>query len=69
MRRRKRSRLDLEYLTTTQVARALGITKRTLHNKIKAGRVTPPEVNPRNGYFIWTMADLEMARKALEVGL
>jgi len=56
----------MERLTTTQVARALGISKRTLHNRIKAGKLTPPEVDPRNGYFIWTMTDLEMTRKALE---
>jgi hypothetical protein len=42
------------------------MSKRTLHNRIKAGKVTPPEVDPKNGYFIWTLADLELARKLLE---
>jgi DNA-binding transcriptional MerR regulator len=54
-----------EYLTTARVARILGITKRTLHNWIKAGKVPGPEVNPENGYLQWTMADIEAARRAL----
>jgi DNA-binding transcriptional MerR regulator len=66
MPRRNRSRFEVERLTTAQAARALGISKRTLHNRIKAGKLTPPEVDPKNGYFVWTLADLEMARKLLE---
>ena len=54
-----------EYLTTARVARILGITKRTLHNWIKAGKVTGPEVNPENGYLQWTMSDVETVRTVL----
>ena len=53
------------YLTSARVARILGITKRTLHNWIKAGKVPGPEANPENGYLQWTMADVEVARRAL----
>jgi DNA-binding transcriptional MerR regulator len=54
-----------QVLTTARVARILGITKRTLHNWIKAGKVPGPEANPENGYLQWTMADVEVARRAL----
>ena len=54
-----------EYLTTARVARILGISKRTLHNWIKAGKVTGPEVNPGNGYLQWTMSDVETVRTVL----
>ena len=54
-----------EYLTTARVARILGITKRTLHNWIKAGKVPGPEINPDNGYLQWTMADVETVRNVL----
>jgi DNA-binding transcriptional MerR regulator len=60
-----RAPLAPDYLTTARVARILGITKRTLHNWIKAGKVPGPEVNPENGYLQWTMADVEVARRAL----
>ena len=54
-----------EYLTTARVARILGITKRTLHNWIKAGKVPGPEANPNNGYLQWTMSDVEVVRNVL----
>jgi predicted site-specific integrase-resolvase len=57
-----------EYLTTARVARILGITKRTLHNWIKAGKVPGPEVNPVNGYLQWTMSDIEVVRNVLMEG-
>ena len=54
-----------EYLTTARVARILGVSKRTLHNWIKSGKVPGPEVNPENGYLRWTMSDVEAARNVL----
>ena len=54
-----------EYLTTARVARILGITKRTLHNWIKSGKVPGPEANPDNGYLQWTMSDVEVVRNVL----
>jgi predicted site-specific integrase-resolvase len=53
------------FLTTARVARILGISKRTLHNWIKAGKVPAPEANPDNGYLQWTMADVEVVRNVL----
>jgi DNA-binding transcriptional MerR regulator len=54
-----------DYLTSARVARILGITKRTLHNWIKAGKIPAPEVNPANGYLQWTMADVAVVRAVL----
>jgi DNA-binding transcriptional MerR regulator len=53
------------YITSARVARMLGITKRTLHNWVKAGRITPPEINPDNGYLQWTMSDVDTVRHVL----
>jgi len=47
------------------VARILGITKRTLHNWIKAGKIPAPEANPDNGYLQWRIADVEVVRNVL----
>jgi len=43
----------------------LGITKRTLHNWVKAGRIPSPEVNPENGYLQWTLSDVDTVRYVL----
>jgi predicted site-specific integrase-resolvase len=54
-----------DYLSSARVARILGITKRTLHNWIKAGKIPAPEANPDNGYLEWTMTDVEVVRNVL----
>jgi len=54
-----------DYLTSARVARILGITKRTLHNWIKAGKIPAPEANPENGYLQWTMTDVAVVRNVL----
>jgi len=61
----RRAATSQEVLTSARVARILGITKRTLHNWIKAGKIPGPEVNPDNGYLQWTMTDVEVARNVL----
>ena len=48
-----------------RAARILGISKRTLHNWIKAGKIPPPEINPMNGYLQWTMSDVAVVRNVL----
>ena len=61
----RRAANEPEFLTTARVARILGITKRTLHNWIKAGKVPAPDANPDNGYLQWTMSDVEVVRNTL----
>jgi DNA-binding transcriptional MerR regulator len=53
-----------DYLSSCRAARVLGVSKRTLLNWINAGVVPKPEVNPTNGYLLWTTADIEAARIA-----
>ena len=61
----RRGAISQEYLTSARVARILGITKRTLHNWIKAGKIPGPDANPENGYLQWTMTDVEVVRNVL----
>jgi predicted site-specific integrase-resolvase len=61
----RRGATSQDILTSARVARILGITKRTLHNWIKAGKIPGPDVNPDNGYLQWTMTDVEVARNVL----
>jgi predicted site-specific integrase-resolvase len=61
----RRAATSQEVLTSARVARILGITKRTLHNWIKAGKIPGPDVNPDNGYLQWTITDVEVARNVL----
>ncbi len=60
-----RARESSQFLTSAQVAAALGVTKRTLHNWIKSGKITAPEVNPANRYYRWTLVDVEAIRTNL----
>jgi excisionase family DNA binding protein len=52
-------------LTSDQVASILGITKRTLKNWLRSGRIPEPRRNPRNNYRIWTLTDVEVIRHIL----
>ena len=53
-----------DYLSSCRAARVLGVSKRTLLNWVNLGLVSKPEVNPTNGYLLWTTADIEAARIA-----
>ena len=53
-----------EYLSSSRAARVLGVSKRTLLNWVNSDLVPKPEVNPTNGYLLWTTADIEAARMA-----
>jgi DNA-binding transcriptional MerR regulator len=53
------------FLTSAQAAVALGLTKGTLHYWIKQGKIPPPESDPENGYYRWTLTDVELIRQTL----
>lgn len=55
-----------EFLTTARVARIVGVSKRTIHNWLKSGKIPEPEMNPENRYYLWTMADVETIRRIQE---
>jgi excisionase family DNA binding protein len=63
---RSDSRADLQTITTEQVAKILGVSKRTLKTWLQTGKVPEPGRNPRNNYRIWTLADVEAVRRILE---
>lgn len=56
---------DPDVLTSEQVASILGITKRTLKNWLRSGRIAEPPRNPRNNYRFWKLADVEAIRRIL----
>lgn len=60
-----RSRREHLYLKSAKVAPMLGISKRTLHNWVKSGKIPPPEVDASNGYYLWKMADVDAIRNIL----
>ncbi len=53
------------FLTTAQIASALGVAKRTLLNWINTGKVTAPAKTTKKGFYRWTLADLENVRAIL----
>jgi len=51
------------HLTTTQVARVLGIATKTLYRMLQDGRITEPARNPDNNYRIWSSQHIEAIRQ------
>lgn len=60
--RRKRS---AQNLTTAQVARILGITKKTLYRMLQDGRVPEPGRNQANNFRVWIPQQVESIRQEL----
>jgi len=60
-RQRKRDGL----YRSSEVAKILGISSRTLYRLLAGGRITEPMRDPTNGYRIWTDFDLQQTREAL----
>jgi excisionase family DNA binding protein len=52
-------------LTSEQVASILGVSKRTLKNWLRSGKIPEPKRNPRNNYRMWTLTDVEVIRYIL----
>jgi DNA-binding transcriptional MerR regulator len=50
------------YLNTAEVAELLGISKQTVLNWIRQGRILDPERNPVNNYRIWSESDVQQIR-------
>ena len=59
---RKRS---AQNLTTAQVARLLGVTKKTLYRMLQDGRIPEPVRNPENNYRLWIPQQIEAIRQEL----
>lgn len=54
----------MDYLSTRQVARVLGVSVSLLTKAVWDGRVDPPQKSP-SGNFLWTPADIDHASWAL----
>jgi predicted DNA-binding transcriptional regulator AlpA len=52
-------------LSTVQVARVLGVTKKTLYRMLKDGRVPEPARNSKNNYRVWAAQEIESIREGL----
>lgn len=53
------------FYTSEQAAQALGVTKRTLKNWLRLGKIAEPDRNPITGYRRWTLRDIENARQTM----
>jgi excisionase family DNA binding protein len=62
--RRKRERIGL--YRSSQVAKILGMSPRTLYRMLADGRIPEPMRNPDNQYRVWTEVDLQSIREALQ---
>ncbi|MBV9083280.1 MAG: helix-turn-helix domain-containing protein [Acidobacteriaceae bacterium] len=62
--RRKRDRQGL--YRSSQVAKILGMSSRTLYRMLADGRIPEPMRNPDNQYRVWTEVDLQTIREALQ---
>jgi excisionase family DNA binding protein len=51
--------------TTAKVARLLGVSKQTLLNWIRSGKVPTPETMGNGKYYRWTVSELEGLRASL----
>lgn len=60
---KNRERTNL-YLSS-QVAKILGISSRTLYRMLADGRIPEPMRNPDNQYRLWTEVDIQTIREAL----
>ncbi len=54
----------MDYTSTRQVARLLGVSVSLLTKAVWDGRITPPQKSP-SGNFLWTRADIERANWVL----
>ncbi len=61
---RTREGLTMDYLSTRQVARILGVSASLLTKAVGAGRVDPPPKSP-SGNYLWTLSDLERVSQVL----
>jgi excisionase family DNA binding protein len=50
---------------SSQVAKVLGVSVRTLYRMLAAGRIPEPMRDPKNGYRVWTEVDIQAIREAL----
>jgi DNA-binding transcriptional MerR regulator len=50
------------------VAATLGVTKTTLKNWLRSGKIAEPLRDPNNGYRVWRSQDVDRIRRMLLQG-
>lgn len=48
-----------------EVARILGVTRKTVHRYVERGILPAPILNPSNGYGLWKPSDVDVAQRML----
>lgn len=48
---------------SSQVAKVLGISSRTLYRMLADGRIEEPIRDPQNGYRLWTEVEIQAIRE------
>jgi DNA-binding transcriptional MerR regulator len=48
------------------VAATLGVTKTTLKNWLRSGKISEPLRDPSNGYRVWRAQDVDRIRRMLQ---
>lgn len=51
---------------SSEVAKILGVSSRTLYRMLTDGRIDEPMRDPRNGYRVWTEVDVSNVRESLK---
>jgi excisionase family DNA binding protein len=60
----RRKNLTIQF-TTAKVALLLGVSKQTLLNWVRSGKVPAPETMNNGKYYRWTVSELEGLRAIL----
>ena len=53
------------WLTTSEVAEAVGMSTRTLLRKLEAGLLPEPQRDPKNNYRLWSAQDVAIITQIL----
>jgi excisionase family DNA binding protein len=60
-----KAKRSVQGLSTAQVARILGVTKKTLYRMLSDGRIAEPPRNPGNNYRVWAPQYVESVREEI----
>jgi excisionase family DNA binding protein len=52
----------MNYMSTGEVARLIGVSKRTLQNWLRLQKIETPQKGA-NGYYLWSSADVRAAQE------
>ena len=62
---RSSARSRSNWLKTSEVAEAVGISTRTLLRKLEAGLLPEPQRDPKNNYRLWSAQDVAVITQIL----